>query len=235
MYKITGDDSAMVGIDLMFALVLVIAVVIMAIQITPSLSHPTLSQEDRDWRIEQYMAAMRASDSLVQDEGEPGWEPKWALPDYLNVTKIGFVYVNADDKAIPKVLNETKIDAFMARYTDDGTGLPWWKFPKSSTDCYNTSQAKPERDNASRVLGLTEYKSTRYNFCMALHPVDKNLISLFNSEPVDYYLRNMTNITTASAVDRYVYIADPLVEDEIKYLKYNGTAVHYRLNLWVWS
>ncbi len=234
MHKITSNENAMVSIDLMVALVLVIAVVIMSILIMPTMSHG-----DRDWRIRQYMAATRASDSLVQDEGG-NWVANWTAGDYTNVTKIGFVYIY-DNKEVPEVLNKTKVGALMAQYTDVGTGLLWWKFP-NSTACEIISDAEREKlENASRALGISGY-----NFCILLHPADIKYSNTtkyptpFNSTLLDDYFRNMTSIATVSAVDRYVYIADPnMPGDKLpnKYIDDNdipSIAVHYRLDLRVW-
>jgi hypothetical protein len=218
------ENSAVVSIDLLVAMVLVMVAVIMAIQILPAVSH-----EDRDWRIKQYMTAVRATDNLVQDTGDTGWEANWIGGNYSNVTKIGFV----DNNSISKVLNETKIRALMgAGYPDSLTGtatLYWWEFPNSST-----SQA--ERDNAAQALGLTGY-----NFYMQLHPVGLNP-SQFNSAPLVTNLTNRSQVPinndTATVIDRYVYIKK--VSGDCEFIcYYNATlkkdiSVQYRLNLWVW-
>ncbi len=246
MYKIIKDDNAMIGIDLIVALTLIIAIVIMVILIVPNLSHNNISQEDKSDRIMRYMTATRASDSLVQNAGEAGWEAEWKptpAGNYSNVTDIGLVYVY-DDKPMPKVLNLIKVKALMGEgYPDPGTGgLLWWTFPPYSPNstCNNVSQARSERQNASRALGISGY-----NLCMRLHPADTKYSDItkypvpFDFSRLDNYTRNMTDITAASSVDRYVYIINPDKPGEIadKYLMDNDDpriAVHYRLNVWVW-
>lgn len=220
MDRIIEDDKAIANINLMFAIVLVIGAVIMAILIMPTLSH-----EDREWRIRQYMTATRATDNLVQDEGQEGWVTNWTTLNYLNITKIGFVYAGKS-----KILNRTKIDAMMAKNFDDGingTGLPWWEFPNFTKQ---TNEREIERKNVTRALGLNGY-----NFYMRLYPVglNKSNYSLF-----DINLKNRSKIPvsedTASVVDRYVYVnsSDPSCKGG--YLCYENKTVHYRLNLWVW-
>lgn len=222
MDRIIKDDRAITNIDLMFAMVLVISAVITAIQTIPAISH-----EDKSWRIEQYMAATRASDSMVQDEGEYGWEAKWTQ-NYSNVSKMGLAYVESPDgpvpKVMPKVLNEIKINELMAQHID-ATGLKWWEFPDLTL---NSSGQKAQRSNASRVLGLEGY-----NFYMQLQPVG---IDDFNSTLLALNLTNRSKVAinddTVSVVDRYVYIKN---ESTIGgYNSYNDSTVHYRLNLWVW-
>lgn len=211
------NDRGMVSIDLMVAIMLVLAAVLMAIQIIPTVSH-----EDRDWRIKQYMTATRAADNLVQDTGEPGWEGKWRS----DVTKIGLVY---DDKgiAIMKELNFTKVRTFMGYgYTDVPTGIIWWEFP-------NSSILPNERENITKSLGLEGY-----NFYIQLHPVG---LDNFNSTPLVMNLTDRSKKTinddTVSVVDRYVFIrkdsSSSCRGDDICYGNPNVT-VHYRLNLWVW-
>ncbi len=210
----------MVSLDLITALVLVIGAVIMAILIMPTLSH-----EDRDWRIKQYMTATRVTDALVQDEGNAGWETNWTPSNYANVTKIGFVYVD-NGTVVRKVLNLIKIQALMGEgYIDietntTGTNTTWWEFPNPTT-------SKVERENATRALGLEGY-----NFYMQLHPIGLEP-DLFNSTPLQVNLTNHSKVPisddTVSVVDRYVYI-----KSNGEYIKYKNKAVHYRLNLWVW-
>jgi hypothetical protein len=226
------DRAVVVGLDLMIAMVLVLAAVMLAILIMPSMSH-----EDRSWRIKQYMAATRASDNLVQDEGQEGWAANWTIRKYTNVTKIGFVCSGK-----PKVLNQTKIDAMMAKNFDDGmngTNLPWWEFPNFTK---LPNERKIEQENATRALGLGrglgQYDSG-YNFYMRLYPVG---LKNFNYSRVETNLSNRSRVpmidNAASAVDRYVYIKDD--SSMTGYLSYLDTAVgnnrtvHYRLNLWVW-
>ncbi len=212
------DDRAMVaGLDFMVAIVLVLAVVMMTILIIP-----LMSQEDRSWRIKQYMAAARATDILVQDTGEPGWEGKWRS----NVTKIGLVY---DDNgiAISKELNLTKVRMFMGYgYTDETTEIIWWEFP-------NSSILPNERENAARSLGLAGY-----NFYMQLHPVG---LDNFNSTPLLMTLTDRRKVPindyTVSVVDRYVFIQkDSTSSCRSEFICYGNpnVTVHYRLNLWVW-
>jgi hypothetical protein len=215
------DDRAMVtGLDFMVAIVLVLAAVMMAILIMPSLSH-----EDKSWRIKQYMAATRASDNLVQDEGQEGWVANWTDQNYSNATKIGFVYAGQ-----PKVLDRMKINAMMAKNIDDeinGTNLSWWEFPNFTKQ---PNERKIEQENATRALGLDGY-----NFYMRLYPVG---LSNFNYSRVEMNLTDRSKVpvseNTASVVDRYIYInsTDPLCKG--RYLCYNYITVHYRLNLWVW-
>ncbi len=227
MHKISRDDGAVVSIDMMVAMVLVMMAVLMAIQVIPAVSH-----EDRDWRIKQYMTAVRASDSLVKDEGTPlNWDVKWTSGDYSNVTKIGLV----DNNSLPNTLNESKINALMTKYTDPQSNLSWWEFPPNFT-----TSTQAARDSASRALGLKGY-----NFYMQLHPVGLN--NSFESEPFDYnpLVRNLTNRNlipinndTAAAIDRYVYIRnDPCGGSLCYWNATNGAniTVHYRLNLWVWQ
>lgn len=221
MAQIIENDSAALGIDFIAAIVLVITAVTMAIMVMPTLSH-----EDRDWRIKQYMTATRAADILVQDAGNPEeWKTDWMAKDYSNVMKIGFVYVDADNKANLKVLDSTKINALMSTQPDDGTGvLQWWEFPNFSKP---RVQQEYEVANFTRILGLDGY-----NFYIQLHPVG---VSKFNSTALDKNLGNRSkvqiNYETASMIDRYVYIHGSCEEG---FFCYNGSTVHYRLNLWVW-
>jgi len=227
--RITGNDSAVLGIDFIAAIVLVFMAVIMAIQVMPTLSH-----EDRDWRIKQYMTATRAADILVQDAGEPGWETIWNKNDnssYSKVTKIGFVYVDAGGKANLKELDEMKVNTLMVNYTDNATanatGLDWWEFPDVHSKPWDGQEAG--QVNVTRMLGLDGY-----NFYMQLSPVALNG-SNFDYKPLDIASINRSklpiNYETASMIDRYVYIHGSCGEG---YLCYNGSTVHYRLNLWVW-
>jgi hypothetical protein len=221
--QIAENDSAVLGIDFIAAIVLVIMAVIMAIQVMPTLSH-----EDRDWRIKQYMTASRAADILVQDAGNPeDWKTDWMAKNYSNVTKIGFVYVNASGKANLKELDEMKVNASMMNYTDVATNLSWWEFPDVHSKPWDGQEAG--QANFTRVLGLDGY-----NFYMQLSPVALNG-SNFNYTPLDIASINRSklpiNYETASMIDRYVYIHGSCGEG---YLCYNGSTVHYRLNLWVW-
>lgn len=206
------NTSGMISIDLMVALVLLIAAVFLAIQIMPALSH-----ENRDWRIKQYMAATRASDNLVQSKGANLWENEWIANNYSYVSQIGFMYIGPDG-ALHKVLDERKVRALMGTpYVDNG--LSWWEFPAPSTTGI-------ERDNASRALGLSGY-----NFYMQLHPVGLDR-EKFNSTLIETNIRNHNmDFDKASEVDRYVYIKDPAGE----YLHdIDEKTLHYRMNLWVW-
>lgn len=209
--RITRNDNASVSIDLMFAVVLVISAMLGALMIMPNISH-----EDRDWRIKQYMTATRATDNLVQNLGEPGWEYEWNSTNYSNVTNIGLVYSVGDQDTAHKVLDEEKVMALMGQgyYS---SGIKWWDFPDS-----NTSMA--ERENATRALGLTGY-----DFYMQIHPVGQ---LQFNSTPLETNLSSVkeTRLNTVSVVDRYVYIKDSAGE----YLKSNDKVIHYRINMWVW-
>ena len=211
MDRITRNDNASVSIDLMFAVVLVISAMLGALMIMPNISH-----EDRDWRIKQYMTATRATDNLVQNLGEPGWEYEWNSTNYSNVTNIGLVYSVGDQDTAHKVLDEEKVMALMGQgyYS---SGIKWWDFPDS-----NTSMA--ERENATRALGLTGY-----DFYMQIHPVGQ---LQFNSTPLETNLSSVkeTRLNTVSVVDRYVYIKDSAGE----YLKSNDKVIHYRINMWVW-
>ena len=209
------DDRAMISsLDFMIAIVLVMAAVMMAILIMPSLSH-----EDKSWRIKQYMVATRATDNMVQDEGQIGWVANWTSSNYSNVTKIGFVYDGQ-----PKILDRTKIDVMMAKNVDVITGLFWWEFPNFTKLPY---EKKIEQENATRALGLDGY-----NFYMRLYPVGLNN---FNYSRVEINLADRSKVSmienTASVVDRYIYInsSDPLCKGG--YFFYENKTVHYRLNL----
>jgi hypothetical protein len=201
------NDDASVNIDVIFAITIVIGVVIIAIQTMPTMSH-----EDRDWRIKQYMAVTRATDSLVQDGGESG--------NYSNITKIGLVYIK-DDMPIKKVLDIEKVRALMGGgYKNNSDNVTWWEFPLPDT-------AIQDRDNFTRMLGLSGY-----NFYIQLHPVG---LKSFDSIPLQTNLSSKNiNFDMVSIVDRYVYIIDPSIGDKIKYLKYDNEAIHYRMNIWVW-
>ncbi len=206
------NTSAMVSIDLMVALVLLIAAVTLALMIMPSISH-----EDRDWRIKQYMTATRASDNLVQSTGDEGWENEWAAQNFSNVSIIGLIYAGNEGQK-QKVLDYNKIKKLMGDPYKDNE-LNWWEFPGPST-------SRSERDNAARALGLAEY-----NFYMQLHPVGLEITD-FNSTLTEINLNKQTiNFETAAVIDRYVYI-----KDGSGYLKdrYGQYTLHYRLNLWVW-
>ena len=208
------NDRGMVGIDLIVAIVLVLAAVLMAAQIMPSMSH-----EDRDWRLKQYMATARATDNLVQDPGDPGWEGKWNA----SVTKIGLVYVDDNGTVIMKVLNASKVQSLMGDgYLDSYTIKRWWEFP-------NSSISETERDNASRSLGLEGY-----TFYMQLYPFG---LEGFNSTPLINNLTDRSNVSindlTVTVVERYVYIKNG--SNSCGYIcDHNNKTVHYRLNLWVW-
>jgi hypothetical protein len=211
--RITRNDNASVTIDLMFAVVLVISAMIGALMIMPNISH-----EDRDWRIKQYMTATRATDNLVQNMGEPGWNEKWISANYSNVTNIGLVYSGANQDTTHKVLDEGKVKALMGPgYYSSGINVKWWDFPNSTT-------STAERENATRALGLTGY-----DFYMQIHPVGQ---PLFNSTPLETNLSNVkeTRLNTISVVDRYVYIKDSAGD----YLEFDSEVVHYRINMWVW-
>jgi hypothetical protein len=220
--QITGNDSAVFGIDFIAAIVLVFMAVIMAIMVMPTLSH-----EDRDWRIKQYMTASRAADILVQDTGNPeNWETDWVAKDYSHVMKIGFVYVDADNSKTLKVLDQTKVDALMVGHPN-ATGLNWWEYPDVHSKPWDAHEAG--QVNVTRALGLDGY-----NFYIQLHPV------ALNGSDFDYTQLDMASINrsrlpinyeTASMIDRYVYIHGPCEEG---FLCYKGSTVHYRLNLWVW-
>jgi hypothetical protein len=210
------NDRAIITIDFMIALVIVLAAVMIATQIMPALSF-----KHNDWRTSQYMAATRATDNLVQDTGESGWEEKWNT----SVTKIGFVYFDrAKTTMVPKVLNLTKIKKLMGEgYLDSSTNTIWWEFP-------NSTIPQAWKQNASRSLGLEGY-----NFYLLLHPVGSNgfnsTINLTNRKLVPI------NDNTVSVVDRYVFIKNdnPSECDNKPYVcDQNNTTVHYRLNLWVW-
>lgn len=210
--KFFRDNNAVANIDFIFAIVLFLGSIATAILIMPNLSH-----EDRDWRIKQYMAATRATDSLIQDPGELGWEENWTSGNYQNVIRVGFLYNND-----AKVLNSTKIHILMGQeYIDDVTNIPWWEFPGPTT-------SKEEYHNVTRILGLGEY-----NLYMQLHPVG---VELFNSTPLDTNIsnRSIINLDTVSIIDRYVYIVNPSSSDKIKYITHDNEAIHYRLNLWIW-
>jgi|SRR3990170_2276808 len=223
------NDIGMVAIDLMVAIVLVFAAVMLAILIMPSLSH-----EDRDWRIKQYMVATRATDNLVQDTGEPGWEEKWKT-NYSNVSKIGFLHAE-NGMVMQNVLAETKIDALMIIHIDDGgTELPWWEFPNS-----NSTTTLAERENATRALGLEGY-----NFYIQLHPEwvkssDTAELDKFNSARLKLILTNRSKVPinddTVTVVDRYVFIKNSTSSCRSEFICYGNpnSTVHYRLNLWVW-
>lgn len=220
--KNVKNDNASVNIDVIFAITLLIGVVIIAIQVMPTLSH-----EDRDWRIKQYMAITRSADSLVQDEGGSGWEIEWKNGNYPNITKIGLVYINGSGPIKKKVLDVEKVKALMGEgYKDSSTNITWWEFPSS----YTTIQS---RENITRLLGLSGY-----NFYMQLHPVGLNYSvgpDYFDSVPLQTNLSNKNiDFGIVSIVDRYVYIVDPSIIDNIKYLKYDNEAIHYRLNIWIW-
>ncbi len=231
MDRIIRDDSAVVNLDLKFAIVLVISTVAAVILIMPTLSH-----EERDWRIKQYMTAARVTDNLVQETGAPStWEADWnrTAENYSNVTKIGLTYTDAKGIPVQKVLNLSKINALMGEgYLDNRTQTRWWEFPNSTT-----SQA--ERENAIRALGLDGY-----NFYMQLHPVDNirldDISCIFNPVPLEINLTDRSKVPinddTVTVIDRYVYIKD--VVNPSKYLNYSCTnykySTHYRLNLWVW-
>ena len=206
------NDNASVTIDLMFAIILVISAMIGALMIMPNISH-----EDKDWRIKQYMTATRATDNLVQNLGETGWEVKWGAENYSNVTNIGLVYRGTDTTTMHKVLDEKKVEALMGLgYNSNLINVQWWEFPNSTT-------TTAERENATRALGLTGY-----NFYMQIHPVGQ---SEFNSTPLETNLSNVkgTHLNTVSVIDRYVYI-----KDSGEYLEYRNEVIHYRINMWVW-
>ena len=213
--SIIKNDGAIVNIDVIFAITLFIGTVMVVSQVMPTISH-----EDRDWRIKQYMTVVRTTDILVQDEGKLGWEAELKNGNYSNVTKIGLAYID-DNKTIKKVLDIEKVRALIGEgYKDNFTNITWWEFP--SPDANLTT-----RDNFARMVGLSGY-----NFYIQLHPVGLNY---FDSSPLQTNLSSKPiNFDTVSIVDRYVYIIDPSITDNIKYLKYDNEAIHYRLNMWVW-
>ncbi|MBC2699353.1 MAG: hypothetical protein HF976_13435 [ANME-2 cluster archaeon] len=224
MDRITRNDNASVTIDLMFAVVLVISAMIGALMIMPNISY-----EDRDWRIKQYMTATRATDNLVQNIGEsknaggPEWEDEWKSGNYSNVTNIGLVYSVGNQDTAHKVLDVAKVKALMGPgYNSSEINVKWWEFPNSSTPM-------AERENATRALGLTGY-----DFYMQIHPVGQ---LQFSSTPLETNLSNVNGarLNTVSAVDRYVYIKDPITGEYLKSNDNNNNKViHYRINMWVW-
>ena len=214
MDQMTGHDRGTVTIDLLFAVVLVIGATMAAFFIMPNVSH-----EDRDWRVKQYMTATRATDILVQDGGEPEktWATKWDSGDYANVTKIGLLYVDADESSNKKILSQAKVEYFMGP-SYDNNNIKWWEFPNPST-------TPAQRENAARALGLTGSQ-----FYMQLHPVALPE-DVFDPTPLEANLSEMRkHISSTSAVDRFVYIKNP----EGRYLTYDSKVLHYRLYLWVW-
>jgi len=213
---IIKNDDAIVNIDLMAALIIVMSIIAMTIY-----SIPTVSYNDKDWRSKQYIYTIRVSDNMVQNAGDSLWEINWKLGNYSEVKKIGFIYIDNNNKPENKVLNIEKIKALMGDgYKDNSTNATWWEFPSSDNNLIII-------DNASRTLGLTGY-----SFYIQLHPVGLNN---FDSTPLDANISNKNiNFDIATVVDRYVYIVDPSISDDIKYIKYDNRAVHYRLNIWIW-
>lgn len=214
--KIIENDRAIVNIDLMAALIIVMSIIAVAMY-----SFPTVSYNDKDWRAKQYIYSIRVTDSMVQDEGDPLWEVNWTSGNYSVVKKIGFLYINNKNRPENKVLNIEKLRSLMDNgYKDNSTNTTWWEFPSPDNNLTII-------DNASRALGLTGY-----SFYIQLHPVG---LSNFDPSPLETNISSKNiNFDIATVVDRYVYIADPAISDDIKYLKYDNKAVHYRLNLWVW-
>lgn len=214
--KIIENDRAIVNIDLMAALIIVMSIIAVAMY-----SFPTVSYNDKDWRAKQYIYSIRVTDSMVQDEGDPLWEVNWTSGNYSVVKKIGFLYINNKNRPENKVLNIEKLRSLMGNgYKDNSTNTTWWEFPSPDNNLTII-------DNASRALGLTGY-----SFYIQLHPVG---LSNFDPSPLETNISGKNiNFDIATVVDRYVYIADPAISDDIKYLKYDNKAVHYRLNLWVW-
>jgi hypothetical protein len=214
MDQMTGHERGTVTIDLLFAVVLVIGATMAAFFIMPNVSH-----EDRDWRVKQYMTATRATDNLVQDRGGPEdtWATSWESGDYSNVTKIGLIYDDEDESSNKKILNQKKIEILMGPGYDNNN-IKWWEFPNP-----DTTQA--QRENAARALGLTGSQ-----FYMQLHPVALPEY-VFDPTPIETNLSKMRmQISSTSAVDRFVYIKNP----EGRYLTYDTKVLHYRLYLWVW-
>lgn len=213
------NNDAITNIEVTFAITLLIGMAMVVSQMMPTISH-----EDRDWRIKQYMTVVRTTDSLVQDEGESGWEINFKNGNYSNV--IGLAYIG-DNRIVKKVLDIEKVKTIMGKgYVDNSTGIVWWEFPY--TDANITT-----RNNFARMLGLSGY-----NFYMQLHPVGLNCydsLKCFDSVPLQTNLSSRPiNFDTVSIVDRYVYILDPSITGKIKYLKYDNDVVHYRLNVWIW-
>lgn len=213
--NIIENDHAIVNIDLMAALIIVMSIIAVAMY-----SVPTVSYNDKDWRAKQYIYTIRVTDSMVQNEGDSLWEVNWTSGNYSGVKKIGFLYIN-NNKPENKVLNIEKIKALMGNgYKDNYTYTTWWEFPSPDNNLTTVN-------NASRSLGLTGY-----SFYIQLHPVGLNN---FDPIPLETNISSKNiNFDIATVVDRYVYIVDPSISDDIKYLKYDNMAVHYRLNLWVW-
>ena len=214
--NIIENDRAIVNIDLMAALIIVMSIIAVAIY-----SIPTVSYNDKDWRAKQYIYTIRVTDSMVQDGGDPLWEVNWTSGNYSGIKKIGFLYIDNNSKPENKVLNIDKIKALMGNgYKDNSTNTTWWEFPSPDNNLSTI-------DNASRVLGLTGY-----SFYIQLHPVGLNN---FDPNSLETNISSkIINFDIATVVDRYVYIVDPSISDDIKYLKYDNRVVHYRLNLWVW-
>lgn len=209
------NNDAMVNIDVIFAMTLFIGVILVVNQMMPTISH-----EDRDWRIKQYMTAVRVTDILVQDDGDSGLITKLKNENYSGITKIGLAYID-NNKTVKKVLDIEKIDALMGKgYKDNSTNTTWWEFPSSDVNLTT-------RDTLAEILGLSGY-----NFYIQLHPVG---LSYFDSAPLQTNLSIKTvNFGSVSIIDRYVYIIDPSITEKIKYLNYDNYAIHYRLNVWVW-
>ncbi len=143
-------DDAIANVDLIFAMILLLGM-ITAVMVTM----PTLSHENRDWRIGQYMTATRITDNLVSNEK-------------------GLEYYG-----MPKVLDESKIiGLFGTGYIDNKSRLTWWEFPKYTNYSVNASQINASK-NVSKILGIGGY-----NFYIQIYPVglsDFNSTLVWNS------------------------------------------------------
>ncbi len=131
------NNDATANIDFIFAITLLLGAIMTVIMTIPSLSH-----EDRGWRIEQYTTTARVTDNLVNNE-------KWL--EYDNM---------------PKVLDRTKIiDLIGTGYIDDMSGLTWWEFPKYTNYQIDNGQINSSK-NVSKKMGIEGY-----NFYVQLYPV----------------------------------------------------------------
>ena len=158
-FCLTGDEKGNISMDFLTAVAVIVIAFIFALNVLSSMITPYSG-----YSKELYPAADRAVTLLIENEGywssesDSGkdWEDIWDSQNYSDVEKIGFLSIRSNNE---KTLNSHKIFTIMHPISDiDGA----WEYPVSSTP-------DPERENASRAIGIG-----RYNYYLQIRPLDEN-------------------------------------------------------------